>query len=292
MPSSTQKPLVSCLCVTRNKPRQLRRAVDCFLAQRYSPKELLLVYEDDDLVTQHLAEQLVSEHEGLIFAKQVAATPKLTLGELRNIAIASAHGEYFCQWDDDDWYHQDRISRQLEAATGNHQAACLLSHWLIYDELGKQAYLSPLRLWEGSILSRKDVLTPELKYPALSKSEDSIFIGKLLQKGAIYPLVAPVMYIYTVHQSNTWSRAHFERIFSASQKLSPTAALRVGEILAGEYSVEAASELLGGADFMGEFRYLQELMRFMLPAGDNGGVGNRRAPQTYNSLPVTAAQPS
>lgn len=267
MQPSTGNTLVSCLCVTHKKPHRLRRAVDCFLAQRHSPKELIIVYEDDDHETEQMVERLSSEHSDLLFPTKVSATPKLTLGELRNIAIAGARGDYLCQWDDDDWYHRDRISSQLGAAVRNSRSASLLTHWIIYDDVCKQAYFSLLRLWEGSLLCRKDVFTEEVKYPALSRGEDSALVNTLVEKGYIYPLIAPDLYIYTVHHSNTWPRSHFDWLFSRSQKLSAETSVTIGKILAGAYSMDEASELLSSPNLTGEFRYFQEQINFAKLAG-------------------------
>ena len=56
-------PLISCLCVTRNRVAMLRRAVNCFLDQIYSPRELVVLYESDDSATR---DYLANLHEAQI----------------------------------------------------------------------------------------------------------------------------------------------------------------------------------------------------------------------------------
>lgn len=251
-------PLVSCLCVTRFKPEKLQRAVDCFLAQRYPNKELVLVYEDDDLATQALADSLAREHGDLILVVRVSANPKLKLGDLRNISIDQARGEYFCQWDDDDWYHNERIGRQLEAAQANHRDACLLTNWIIFDEVERQAYFSFVRLWEGSVLCKSDVLSSTLRYPAAAKFEDTVFTRLLVARGSVFPLVAASLYIYTAHGTNTWSREHFRTMFSLSQKLDVETTALIADILAGKYSVDEASAILSTETMLRKLIYFYE----------------------------------
>lgn len=86
-------PLISCLCVTQYKVKQLKRAINCFNSQTYINKELIIMYEDNDKETQNYIESY-GETEN-IYCIEVPAEPKMTLGELRNCSIASCNGEYF-----------------------------------------------------------------------------------------------------------------------------------------------------------------------------------------------------
>jgi glycosyltransferase involved in cell wall biosynthesis len=249
----SESPLVSCVCVTRNKPDKLKRAIDCFLAQSHENKELVVVYETDDLPTASFLQSYSARPE--IRCHGVDVTPKRTLGELRNVSIERSRGEYFCQWDDDDWYHVDRIREQLAAVVNNHQTACLLTNWLMFDVARRQAYFSLVRLWEGSILCRRDVLINGIKYPAMARQEDSFFMNALIAESRVYPLVMPILYIYEAHGGNTWSGSHFEQIFSMSQPLSEAVSKLILDILDGVYSVEEASQMLRSSRVLGELKY-------------------------------------
>lgn len=253
-----QLPLISCLCVTRGKPAMLRRAIDCFVAQRYPRKELVLVYESDDDATHTLVQGLEAGPEDGVVRVCVDVNPKRTLGELRNLAVHTARGEYFCQWDDDDWYHVERLRVQYDALVSSHRQACMLTNWIIYDERESQAYFSHFRLWEGSVLCRKHVFGGGLQYPVESRSEDTHFTNNLVSRGYVYPLVSAGLYIYTVHGANTWNRGHFESLFEIAQKLCPETSRLVGAILAGSYSTEDASALLRSERVLGEISYFSQ----------------------------------
>ncbi len=246
-------PLVSCLCVTRHKPAKLRRAINCFLAQRYARKELVLVYETDDLETALVAREYHAHPEVSVHA--LGVTPKRTLGELRNLSIELAQGEYFCQWDDDDWYHVDRVGTQLRVLLENRQVASVLTNWFIFDATARRAYLSHMRLWEGSILCRKDVIGSAVHYPALRRLEDSFFLNALIAAHGVYPTVAPNLYVYEVHQANTWSQGHFQMLLSSAQPLSDPTSLLIGDILDGKYSAPEASVRLSSPDLLAELKY-------------------------------------
>jgi Glycosyl transferase family 2 len=213
-------------------------------------------YLTDDGATQEMARDLAATSPGAVNIHVLNPTPKLTLGELRNEAIKRARGEYFCQWDDDDWYHNERLSRQYEACVSNCREASALTNWLIFDELDGSAYFSHFRLWEGSLFCRRDVVTTEVCYPSERRNEDSVFINMLMARGYIFPLVAAGLYIYTAHESNTWPREHFRTMFAAGQKLSADSTALIANILEGKFSVDEASALLRSEPLLKQLTYL------------------------------------
>jgi len=240
-------PLVSCLCVTRRRVPFLKRAIACFEAQTYPNRELIVVVEDDDDETVSYMNSRKDKDRIRILLVQRAEGQRL--GDLRNKAVESAKGEYICQWDDDDWYHRDRITDQLSAAVSNNKAGSILTHWIMYDvEFGK-GYLSGERLWEGSILVRKsDLLTHNINYPSLARGEDNVFITTLSEKSLIHPFLAPALYIYTFHGMNTWDRGHFQYNFGVGKQLSAELSDKIGGILAGRLSDDEVMEVLASPE--------------------------------------------
>lgn len=250
-------PLISCLCVSHNSIKQLQHAVDCFEAQTYPNKELMVLYESDNAAVRQFAEQYPS---GQVYFLEVPAEPKLTLGELRNISVDKCNGEYFCQWDDDDWYASNRLQVQMEALRQSCKPACMLLYWLMYDCVNKVAYLSPFRLWEGSILCKKSIITPLCNYASLEKGEDTILLGHLLDNSIIYPIINPTVYIYVFHGNNTWDHGHFNVYYKRGKQLSEEASRLVGDIVDGQYSVAESTALLKKASFMQEIDFRFELV--------------------------------
>jgi len=119
-----KEPLVSCLCVTRNRVQMLSRAISCFLDQSYPARELVVVYEDDDAATR---KYLLDFDEPSVRPIMVASSPKLTLGALRNISIQSSRGFFVAQWDDDDWYAPTRLAEQIKAIRTDDRRGCILA---------------------------------------------------------------------------------------------------------------------------------------------------------------------
>lgn len=235
------EPLVSCLCVTRDRVPMLKRAIRSFRDQDYGHKELVIVYESDDGETEEFLREV---SDGNILKIKVPAEPRLTLGELRNLALKESTGEYFCQWDDDDFYHNQRVSFQMEVLRESAMPACVMVHWLIYDLAHAQAYVSNMRPWEGSLLCKKSLIDEELKYEDKGRGEDTVLISELFTRNLAFPVIMPKLYIYVYHGGNVWTDEHWGRIFSASTKLSEESSRVIRDILDGKYTGDEASGLL------------------------------------------------
>jgi len=235
-------PLISCICVTREKPRLLSRAIDCFLAQTYPNRELIILYEDDDTATKDFIGSIRPNPQ--IKTTIVARSSQIRLGQLRNMAIQEAHGEYICQWDDDDWYHAGRLEYQYAIITQTGYAGCIMLKWIIFDSTTGQAYISNPRLWEGSILCKKNILLPG-SYENKSVGEDTILIETLFSNKALYPIMhVPHLYIYNYHVGNTWDRAHWEFIFKSGTPLSDEINFEITRIMANAYDAVEGALLL------------------------------------------------
>ena len=143
--------LVSALCVTYRRPTYLKSAINDFMDQTHKNKELLILYDDDDELTQSFRDS--SDYDDSI--KWFKMDSKLNLGELRNKSVELANGEYVTQWDDDDLYHKERIRIQLDFAVKTNKAV-LLDAWIILNTQDERVY-SYIREpgWEGSILTPK-----------------------------------------------------------------------------------------------------------------------------------------
>jgi glycosyltransferase involved in cell wall biosynthesis len=250
-------PLISCLCITHNNPKQLQLVINCFNAQTYANKELMVLFEGDNTYVKGLSNH--NRNKDIYFV-EVPANPKLTLGELRNIAVEQCNGEYFCQWDDDDWYANNRLQVQMDAIRQSCKPASMLLYWLMYDNVNKSAYLSPFRLWEGSILCKKSIITPECNYASLIKGEDTILLGNLLNSNSIFPVINPSLYIYVFHGKNTWDHNHFNLYYNRGKQLSDRAGGLIEEILNGQYSVEESTALLNQPTFLEEIEFRFELI--------------------------------
>ncbi len=224
----------------------LERALDCFNDQRYPRKELVLLYEHDDAETAaftrtlgphrkleltksvlqgHWNEHASGDANAPLLVIEVRAFSKQSLGTLRNLSVRYCRGEYVCQWDDDDWYRDDRLAVQMEALHRNQKPACALSQWLMYDVARDAAYLSYYNDtgWEGSLLCRKQAIGAYADRPL---REDTIVLKTLAREDKLVLIDRPEIYVYVFHDQNTWHRAHFETLIHAPVSDEQTQAIR------------------------------------------------------------------
>jgi hypothetical protein len=220
-------PMVSALCVTnlRSIPL-LRRAVACYQQQDWPAerRELLLLYDSASPAAAAVAKEWGGGESGRHSAGGVRLMAieegDRTLGELRQLSVEAAIGEYIVQWDDDDWYHPLRISRQYEAIiaarAGQQQGqgqgqgdggegdcvASMMREWLLVirrpdasapaapaaamdgdgDGDGDDGVVCCSPWWPGSIMCQTDRMPA---YTAERKGEDTRVAQQLVSSGGL-----------------------------------------------------------------------------------------------------------
>src|SRR3954465_8432998 len=100
-------PLVTCLCLTRNRREWLPRAIACFQAQTYERRELLIVADGDDV------RDLVAGLPALPPGTLGCTGARLGIGAKRNWGCQRATGELIAHWDDDDYSAPTRLADQV-----------------------------------------------------------------------------------------------------------------------------------------------------------------------------------
>ena len=253
-------PLISCLCITKNSAALLLRAIECFEAQTYENRELLVLYETDNAEIEKVTQQKKQTGSAIQFI-EIPASPKQNLGGLRNLSIELCNGEFFSQWDDDDWYSADRLEVQLNQLVKENADVCFLGYWILFDHTNNTAYLSFKRNWEGTILCKKSLFNDDCKYALLPRAEDTAFTKAIAQRYVDTQLLQPWVYIYTYHGNNTWEYSHFLRNFMLGEQLSAEFAVLIKNILSGRFSVEESTKLLQNKIYTNEIEEKIKLLQ-------------------------------
>jgi len=224
-------PLISCICITNNRPLLLKQAIKCFEDQNYVNKELVICYPQNDQHTKALIKQYESNDAVNIIS--VERDPEMTLGNARNHAIYKCHGDYVCMWDDDDWHHPSRLSFQFNSmqTVGPGYQASILTRIFLYDFTTHLGYLSFQYHWDGTLFCRKEMLLQN-QYANRNKAEDSHVVPFLHHRKMLsYIDESPFLYIYTYHGNNTWPYDHFEYFIKKSHPLNQETTDKLREIL-------------------------------------------------------------
>jgi len=194
----------------------LRRAMDAFRRQTHPDREMIVVFSSEDAAT---GEILRDAPDGVV---KVSLPPVqgITLGELRNIGVRQATGDYACTWDDDDIHHVERLRVQLAALHGSGANASVFGRVVLYDAVSGLAALSRRRGWEQTLLCDRGFMLRR-PYPALSRGEDSALVAALQDEGRIVLAPGYNRYVYCCHDGNVSGRAHFRDLFETALRLSP-----------------------------------------------------------------------
>lgn len=204
-------PLISCICITDNRPLLLQRAIFCFDSQDYPTKELVISYPQSDVATRNILNSI----EEILNIKMVKIErpEQEKLGTSRNHAIASANGEYICVWDDDDWYDSKRVSQQYEVLKSGTFKASILLNVLLYNAPDNKTYHFNYQELAGTLLCEKQTLL-QTSYPDLEKREDNFIIQYLTSKNVLFRIAEmPQLYIYIYHGDNVSGTRYFNLHF-------------------------------------------------------------------------------
>jgi len=127
-----QLPLVSCIMPTYNRREFVPHAIRYFLRQDYANKELVVIDDGTDDVSD-----LVPKDERIRYFR---LDKKATLGAKLNLACEHARGTIIAHWDDDDWYAARRLGYQVETLLHERTDVCGVNNLLYYDLCTRRAY--------------------------------------------------------------------------------------------------------------------------------------------------------
>lgn len=190
--------LVSAIMPTRGRPDLSRRSLDCWRAQTWQEKELIIL--DDSEEPSFPAG--VTE-PGVRYLS--VAVGQLSIGMKRNDCVAIAKGEIVVHFDSDDIYGPERIRDQVTRleATGK----SVTSYRNIKFTDGEKWWLNTN--WPGgygaSLCYRRDWWLKH-PFPDTSDSEDWAFVQAAMQANVFVAADAGDLMYATIHPGNTSPR--------------------------------------------------------------------------------------
>ncbi len=98
---------VSCIIPTRDRAEWVGAAVESALSQTFNSVEVLVVDDGSRDETKSLLASFGSRI-------RVLETPGKGVAFARNLALSEAHGRYVAFLDADDWWHPEKIARQVD----------------------------------------------------------------------------------------------------------------------------------------------------------------------------------
>jgi glycosyltransferase involved in cell wall biosynthesis len=195
--------LVSAIMPTRGRPEFAARAVECFLAQTWREKELVIV---DDLECPSF-EQDPPEFRIWRFVQ----SRRLSIGAKRNIACKESLGDIIIHWDDDDWSAPGRMADQVNRLM-IHGASITGYHSMVFED-GEKRYqfrASSKQYALGTSLCYTRKFWESNPFPDKNTGEDNAMVSRA--KG-IVSVDAGELMIARIHDGNTSekrSKLHLE----------------------------------------------------------------------------------
>jgi glycosyltransferase involved in cell wall biosynthesis len=242
--------------LSRDRLDLAKRSMDCYRRQSYPRRELVIVSQGNAGYREALARCIAEA--GIEDVRMIAADPSLRLGALRNISLDSARGELVCVWDDDDCSHPDRLHRQVDRLREGGFDAVFLSSYLhltvsdrVLRWLDHRNVPDPPEhpLLPGTVLMRRDV---KVRYPEAGRGEHYGEDWQLmleLREHARVDIAGDLglLYLYTFHGRNTFSRNHHERMCRRFSRPSDVVAAHTGDILGAlaHYPIDLPVEVHG-----------------------------------------------
>ena len=204
--SISDTPLVSCIMPTKNRQSFVTQSIKYFMRQDYPNKELVIVDDGRDKVRSFVPSDdriryIETNNEGL------------SVGELRNIAIAESRGEIIAHWDDDDWYADTRLSYQVKPLLSGDADLSGLNGRVYYELYENQFWfieswlhtqMLSFDMHAGTILYRRNIWE-KTKFRPVYCGEDAIFVNEAYSSGVnVLDMPDHGTFIYLRHNTNTW----------------------------------------------------------------------------------------
>jgi O-antigen biosynthesis protein len=169
------QPLVSCIMPIRNREAFVPAAVDCFLKQTYSNKELIILDDSDVSSSVELCSAWPVKH---------VLVTQMPIGTKRNYCCELAQGEIICHFDSDDWSTPDRISDQVARLTRTGKPVTGYGTLLFWDAIMQQAkrFKSSVDgyVCGTTLCYRKDYWTDH-RFEDKGQAEDNAFVYPALK---------------------------------------------------------------------------------------------------------------
>lgn len=197
------EPLISCIMPTANRRAFVPNAIRYFLRQDYANRELLILDDGSDSVSD-----LIPDDPRI---RYVYLQDRRTLGAKHNLACQHARGDLIAHWDDDDWYARWRLSYQV-AELLKHPPMTLvgLSRVLFYRPWDRCAweYVCPSELFPwvcGNTLCYRKEFWKRNPFPDLDEGADTVFVSHL-DRTCVISLANNRWLVAIVHSGNTSSK--------------------------------------------------------------------------------------
>ncbi len=202
-----EKPLVSVIVPTRDRPRLLTLALEYYRYQTYANRELIVVDDGDRYPADAAA---IEALEGRL----IRMPPGTPLGSKLNAGIEQARGLLCQKMDDDDWYAPTFLETMAAAVQASHHLVCrptlaFLMPFLFFEVARWEIRQSHETNAPGATLMFTRDAWEERPFRPLFGDEDVWFLIDQTRWGArILPVKALELFLAVRHRGAVRDRGH------------------------------------------------------------------------------------
>jgi glycosyltransferase involved in cell wall biosynthesis len=202
-----EKPLVSVILTTRDRPRFLALALKFYEYQTYANRELIVVDDGELFPAERDAIEAVN-------GRLIRIEPGTPLGTKLNAGVEQANGAYCQKMDDDDWYAPNFMERMMATVLGIQEEVCrptmaLLVPFLFFEVARWEIRRSAMSNAPGATLLFSRNAWEMRQFRPLFQDEDVWFYLDQKRWGATFIAVRSLESFLAVrHRGTTLDRGH------------------------------------------------------------------------------------
>ena len=178
------------------KKKFFKKCLNSVMRQKYSNKEIIIIFDDDDLQELSYIKNVISKHKNI---KLINNRKNLGVAKSRNIGIAFSRGKYIAFLDCDDFWVKNKLRLQIEFMKNKNINFSHTDYQIIDKDdnpLGKMIikknlfYNDLLRSCDiglSTVIVKKKIL-PKNPFPLLKTKEDYVLWLKLAKNNQIIGL--------------------------------------------------------------------------------------------------------
>jgi glycosyltransferase involved in cell wall biosynthesis len=203
----SDRPLVSAVIATRDRPRLLSIALRCYALQTYPNRELIVVDDGD----AEPADQTAIEAVG---GRLIRVEPGTPLGTKLNHGARAARGMFCQKMDDDDWYGPTFIETMVASALESwtivrRPTIGILMGFLFFDVARWEVRRSTPENAPGATLFFEREIWEEHPFRGVPRDEDVWFYMDQVRHGSNCVTVdAPETFLAVRHSGSQRDRGH------------------------------------------------------------------------------------
>ncbi|WP_282073729.1 glycosyltransferase family 2 protein [Polaribacter atrinae] len=212
--------LVSVVIPTYNREKYLEKAIFSVINQTYKNFEVIII---DDGSKENYAESICEKYDNCFYFYKKNGG----LSSARNYGISKAQGEYIAFLDDDDFWREDKLQKQVKVLNSDKSVDCVHSSASVVDEKGIKkgkligasenkihkrsgdVFWNALGRWvvkSPTPLIRKKVFTSDLLFDETIKvGEDVDFYQRMFYKHKVFYINEPLAFYREYNDFNRLS---------------------------------------------------------------------------------------